>query len=72
MTKALAFLKSFFDALKSWLDYLTKRNEVRNKASGENADGARVTTEESSAQEKNQKRKPWIVISSDKIEVYKD
>lgn len=66
MTKVLAFLKSCFDALKSWLDYSTRRNELRSKTTDNNVDGMKAIDKS------EPKREPWIVISNDKIEVYKD
>lgn len=66
MTKVLVFLKSCFDALKSWLDYSIKRNELGSKTTKNNVDGMKTIDKS------EPKREAWIVISNDKIEVYKD
>lgn len=72
MMKVLAFLKSCFDVLKSWLDYSAKRNEARSKTTGKNADRMKDSDRDTNEQERTPERKPWIVISNGKIEVFKD
>lgn len=72
MTKVLALIKSIFEMLKSMVDFLGKREDIRKKKRNDvpvrtDGNAKKVNTKESTT-----KRKPWLVIRDGEIEVYKD
>lgn len=72
MTKVLALIKSIFEMLKSMIDFLGKREDIRKKKRNDVPERTDANAKKVNTKEPFTKRKPWLVIRDGEIEVYKD
>lgn len=72
MTKVLALIKSIFEMLKSMIDFIGKREDIRKKKLNDVPEHTDTNAKKVNTKEPITKSKPWLVIRDGEIEVYRD